>query len=38
MFATALEWVKTNFKAYFWYFVAFLAGVLACGFGQYLAG
>lgn len=25
------EWMKANFRSYFWYFVAFLAGILVGG-------
>lgn len=30
------DWMKANFKSYFWYFVVFLAGILVCGLFQAL--
>jgi hypothetical protein len=30
------DFVKRTISKYFWYFIAFLLGVLACGIGQAL--
>jgi hypothetical protein len=28
------DWLKANFRSYFWYFVAFVAGIIVCGLFQ----